>query len=611
MSLKVPTIFTAIDRMTAPLDKMAKSMGAFGNEADSAAARVERRFRKIGSAAESVAKTSFIMGAAIAAPLVLAGKSAIDFEDKMADVAKVANVTIGSGDFIKLGNQAKNLGVYLGVGAIEAAGLMQNLAQGGVAIEDLDKVSKIAGRVGVAFGISADLAGEAFIKTRNALGGTIESTEKLMDTINFLGNTTAASSAQIITFMASGGSAAAAAAGASGEAVSAMGAQLISMGKSAEESATIMERFSKKVLMVKPLRKVFDAAGGGAEGMMAVIEKGSKMSGKAQDEYFSQFGEYGLSVQLLAKNFSQLEKNVSNATNAQLTADSVQKEFENRTNTTAFKIGQARAQIENLAIEIGSELLPVIADILKDISPTIQSISKWAQENKTLVGILVKTAAALAAVMLAVSGISALIALGSQAVVIFTSLSGAFAVMSGFLVNSIIPAFQFLWAAITVVLEMLMAFFGVGFAGFALIAAAVAFVVSLLFSLYRNWEMIVEAFKNGGIIEGLKAIGKTILDAVLLPLQKVLEIAANLTGVEWAQNAAASVEKFRADLGVNMGEDIKPINSEAVKQETLINSVQTQKQNVAIDINDKTGRASVNDGGGLIPVNLTSTFAFQ
>src|SRR5690554_6567225 len=113
------------------------------------------------------------------------------------------------------------------------------------------------------------MAGEAFIKTRNALGGTIESTSKLMDSINYLGNTTAASSAQIITFMSNGGSAVARAMGASGESVAGVAAQLISMGTSAEEAATVMERFTKTVLQQKDMRAIFDKAGGGAEGMMA------------------------------------------------------------------------------------------------------------------------------------------------------------------------------------------------------------------------------------------------------------------------------------------------------------------------------------------------------
>ena len=142
-------------------------------------------------------------------------------------------------------------------------------------------------------------------KQKNAMGGTIDETARLMDAINHLGNTTAAASPQILKFMSSGGSGIAKATGASGEAVAAMGAQLISVGKSAEESATVMQKFTREALMNKKLRPIFDRAGGGAEGMMAIIEEGAKKSGKAQDEYFKQFGVYGLDIQLMAKKYGQ------------------------------------------------------------------------------------------------------------------------------------------------------------------------------------------------------------------------------------------------------------------------------------------------------------------
>src|SRR5690606_12533606 len=100
-------------------------------------------------------KTSALIGIGILAPLALATKQAIDFESAMADVAKVANVKIGTTEFEKLGDSAKKLSIDLAVSANDAAELMAGLAQGGVAIQDLDRISQLAGRVGVAFGISA------------------------------------------------------------------------------------------------------------------------------------------------------------------------------------------------------------------------------------------------------------------------------------------------------------------------------------------------------------------------------------------------------------------------------------------------------------------------
>lgn len=601
----IPSIFTAINNFSGPMEKMSKSMGQFEKAAGTASDKAAKKMNAIGTAAASVAVATGAAGLAIAAPLIYATNKAIDFEDKMADVAKVANVQLGSDTFIKLGDDAKRLGVFLGIGAIEAAGLMQNLAQGGVSIDDLDKVSRIAGKVGVAFGISGDMAGEAFVKTKNALGGTIETTEKLMDAINYLGNTMAASSPQILTFMAAGGSSAARAANAQGEAVAAMGAQLIAMGKSAEESATIVERFVKKALTVAPLRKTFDAAGGGAAGMMAIIEKGSKMSGKAQDDYFQQFGEYGLAVQLLGKNFGDLEKVMGNVTNTTLTADSVLNEFGNRTGTTAFKLAQSKAQFEELSITIGTQLLPAVNAALKMFTPIIKAIMDFAKENPTLTKSVIYLTAALAGLLLVTSGVASVISAVSFASAAIIPMFSTIGMIVG---SYIVPAFQVFWALCLSVVEVLAAAAGVTTGVFA---AGLLLVVSIFYSIYHNWQKIVEAFSNGGILAGIKMIGVAILDSILYPLQKILELAGKLPGSVGAaaRSAAASMEQFRGQLGAETdgNQAAKALNPKAEEQRALKETINTNNASVDINVNDPNNRVQSSVGFGAGLVNLTST----
>jgi hypothetical protein len=65
--------------------------------------------------------------------------------------------------------------------------------------------------------------------------------------------------------------------------------------------------------------------------------------------------------------------------------------------------------------------------------------------------------------------------------------------------------------------------------------------------------MITSAFKNGGIIGGLKAIGATLLDVILYPLQKILEAASSLPdflGGGFAKSGAMGIEQMRADMGL-------------------------------------------------------------
>jgi len=578
--MTIPTIFTAVDKYSSVLNTM------------------QSKTEKFAATAMNVAKKSFLIGGLIAAPLALAANEAIKFEDKIADVAKVANVDFGSKQFEQLGESAKKLSMTLAIMPEDAAALMANLAQGGVAIEDLDRVATIAGKVGVAFGISGDMAGEMFVKTKNALGATIEGTEKLMDSINFLGNTTAAASPQILTFMSAGGSGVARALGASGETLAGVGATFISMGKSAEESATVMERFTKATLSQAPLRKIFDSVGGGSAGMMKVIEEGAKKSGKAQDAYFRQFGQYGITLQLLAKNFDQLQKNVDASTNSTLTANSAQIEFENRQKTTATQIAKARAEISVMAIEIGNALIPTIRDAVSLFSSMAQGFSEFSKENPKTVATIAKLTAGVAALALVIGGVATVASWLASA---FGAISATVVYLTPLFVNYLIPALQVVGAAFVGILEIAAAFVGLSFGAF--IAALVA-IGGIVYSIYNNWQQLVNAFKTGGMIEGLKMIGAVLLDAILLPLQKLFELLGDPMG--WA----SSIKDLRAEMGLNVSGGVDATNTKAASQIAMQEYMSTNNAKVDIDINDPNGRTNARSNSDLVSINMGSTMAF-
>lgn len=173
---------------------------------------------------------------------------------------------------------------------------------------------------------------------------------------------------------------------------------------------------------------------------------------------------------------------------------------------------------------------------------------------------------------------------------------------------------------------------------FVLIAVAIGLIISLVQSFRRNWEMIKNAFKTEGIIGGFKAIGATILDAVIQPIQKVLELVAKLTGWNWAKNAAQSINAFRGELGVNTTLDangkqlpgtfnmmqaqipsqatteIKPaVNSKAAQQQGMVNAVQTNNQNKNVTIDFKNmpkGVETSGNGLSFLTPKTTSTLGF-
>ena len=71
----IPTIFTAVDKLTGPINKMSKGLKDF----ETSSARLERSFRRISEKSKQIAISSAIFGAALITPLVMAGKSAIMF----------------------------------------------------------------------------------------------------------------------------------------------------------------------------------------------------------------------------------------------------------------------------------------------------------------------------------------------------------------------------------------------------------------------------------------------------------------------------------------------------------------------------------------------------
>jgi len=639
-NFSVNAVIKAIDDFSIPIQKMERAASSFGTKAEESFAKAERRLNRLGEKSLKVGRSFGIAGIAILTPLALATQQAVEFEDKMADVAKVANVTLGSKEFDKLSTSAKKLAIELGVSAEQSAALQANLAQGGVGLQDLDRVSLIAGRVGVAFGITSDIAGESFVKIQNALGGTIEETQSLMDSINLLGNTMSASSPEILTFMKNGGAGVTRATGASSKAVAAMGAQLIAMGKSAEESATIMQRFTKQSLMNKDLRKVFDDAGGGHAGMMKILQTGMQKTGKEQDKYFQQFGDYGLSIRLLGENYTQLEKAIDISTDKTKALNSVNQEFENRTQTSAFALAQAKTQFNILAIEIGSKMLPIINDLLKVLTPIIDRVISWSNNNKELSSSLIKGVALVGGLSLAISGVAYVMAGLSKLTWLLRGALLAYNIVVGistFMLNGSIFAlrgniaaqYAYIgvmklataanwlfnasnpvgWIIILIgLVAVMIKYWDEWGAALSAFIPVLGHIVSLFMTFKKNWDLIKKSFEVNGIIGGLKAIGITILDAFLMPIQQLLELIGQLP--DWlggglavdASSAIADLRKgLQTELEATAVSDQRPaINSEKVRQDTMVSKMESsQKQTVDVNFNNTPKGTGVFSSGNI------------
>lgn len=374
---------------------------------------METRAKKVSAGAFSTGRNSAAISATLAAPLIYAGKQAVMFEDKMADVAKVTDLKQGSPALAAMGEKVKDISEYLGIAATDGAQLYAELASGGVAVSELDRVAKRAGEIGIAFDISAGMAGEAFAKTRNALGGTLADTEKVMDAVNSLSDKQASKASQILTFLASGGAGIAKGYNLSGQDISAFGSTLISVGKSGEEASTIVERFAKNIRKNSEALTAYKKAGRGTNGFLAVLQKGiDKKTVDAQEAYFAKFGDYSTDIRALAMGMNGaggLRESLASVSKETLYLGSVQKEFTNRQSTTLGKIKKAWSGVQRSVLDAGAIMLPIIRDIVKEVSPIIKSMGLWIRQNPELTKTILKTVAGLALFSGAVSALSFLI----------------------------------------------------------------------------------------------------------------------------------------------------------------------------------------------------------
>ena len=136
---------------------------------------------------------------AAAGGLAYVTNAAMEFETAMSGVKKVVD---GTPEQIQaLSAQIQQMSIDMGMGTDAIAEIAAQGGQLGIPIEKLGEFTKMAGEMSVAFGMTAEDAGDAAAKIANVFGLPIEEVGKLGDAINTLGNTSAAKESEIVDVM--------------------------------------------------------------------------------------------------------------------------------------------------------------------------------------------------------------------------------------------------------------------------------------------------------------------------------------------------------------------------------------------------------------------------
>ena len=326
--------------------------------------------------------------------LAYAANEAMKFETAMAAVKKVTDGT--PEQYEKLSGNLKELAAQLGIMPDQLAQIAAQGGQMGIAMDRLPEFTQMAAQMSVAFGVSADAAGELAAKTANVFGLQMDELERVGDAINTLGNTTAAKEAEISeVLLRIGGNSKQF--GLTAQQAAALGAAFISLGKTPEVAGTAINAMLAKLQNAKNGTAEFKDAlkdlGYSADEMAAQIAanpqaaldgflaKLAQLDKQSRSEMLGQlFGtEYADDIALLTGSLKTYTDAVNTATDSEQTFGAMKRETEAALDTTAKKVEQAKVNLANAAIELGNALLPVIqaaASAVGGVAKTIGGISE-------------------------------------------------------------------------------------------------------------------------------------------------------------------------------------------------------------------------------------------
>ena len=498
------------------------------------------------------------LGATIAAPV----KAAIDFESTMADVKKVVDFDTPDG-FKKMGQDIINMSKVLPMTANDIGKIVAAGGQSGIAAKDLMTFAESAIKMGVAFDITADQAGQAMAEMRSAFKMNQQQVVVLADKINYLGNNTAASAKDIMEIVQRIGPLGEVAGTASGE-IAALGATLRGMGVQNEIAATgiknLMLSLTAGKAATKSQREAFARLGYSSTAvaksmqldskktMLVILKQVAKLRKHEQSAVLTQlFGKEVVgSIAPLLTNIKELEKNFDAVADKMKYAGSMEKEYQARAATTANELVIFRNQITALGITIGSVLLPAFNSVLKTVSPWIGKVTELAQAHPVVTKAIVATAGALITMRIATFAAGfAFTYLRGGALRVVGALAGARAQMALTAVSA-----RAVGAAATVANGGLVGMAsrgipavvtGVRAIGAAFISTGIGALITGLalggLWIYRNWAG-VKAFMTGtlqGIQQGLQPVTEKFqaLWDKLGPVKTAFQWVADVAGKVW------------------------------------------------------------------------------
>lgn len=663
----IPTVFTAINKFSAPVQNMARSMSAFANKSTSSLARIEKGFSRLLSPLASfnrmLAGAGLYIGLFTLVTLLRGAVGVVaDFEEAQLNIASVTGRSVQQNK--ALSQQARQMAVDYGLAAVEVSKLQYELIKMGFA----------EGKGGIANVLNATpaiaLGAKAMETKTDELAKIVGSGLKLFQKndpsltanklVDLYAKTIDISALDFESFSTMIRNAQPAWAAAN-KPIEEMLVSLAILSNAFIHTAsagtglkniTIDNAIANKTLN-QQLQKVLNSSN--------AIQTAYKMSGRKTFQSLLPLAEglrSGDQVALLAKLNNESKDYAKTLATLRLQginakwsqAKSAWQELILSIDDGTGKLaGAARNGIDvframNL-LTSGSE---AATNALKQMNPlTIaqaESMIVWAKWIFRVAGLIIAMKIAILAwtaavwlssvamaaynIALGITGalsLTASVAIGRSTIALYaykatlwiaTAAQWAWnAAMTANPIGLIIVGIVALIGLITLVVNK----WNEWGAALSIFLGPLGYVISVIQSFRRNWDMVVEAFKTGGILGAIKAIGKVLFDAILMPIQQLFGLLARLPGALGgsAQKMHDLIGAYRNSLGVNTSTDesggaLSPkLNPGLAQGEMIRETIRSESKNVKVDFGNVPRGASITgdkDVVGDITPEVGSTF---
>jgi TP901 family phage tail tape measure protein len=478
--------------------------------------RAESMSARLKKAGQAAARGMMIIGGAASAMAGLSIKAATDFEASMSRALMMFG-DISQEQRDNLSQLARTIAVETGTSSRQAAEALWFLGSAGMEASEAGKALGDIMKVVAARGIDAASMGELAMTSMQLFGYEAKDTAKVL---NILAGAEASSLINLEDLREAFVYAAPTAAqlGMSLEETAATIAALGRAGVRGSIAGTALARVMEGMLdptdearaMLQRLGiSIWDQQGRMRSVVEVIkdIEKATRGMTQQQKTMISTtlFG----TRELRAFNaITQVSTDFINELTDQLkTSNDVQRQWEDWTQTNAYRLGQLKAKLEDTAISVGEKLVPVLTPLIESFGRILEKLTPLIEKHGALIAkVLLATAVLLPlglALQVAISAVGGLVTIMSVLPAVFTALTGP--------------------------------------AGIAVAAIAALVTVGIL--VWKNWDTIKEtlssiwnAISSGAraAFEGLKAalaaIFKGVLTYMLAPFRGILELIDKVIG---------------------------------------------------------------------------------